>query len=73
MESRAASGQLHATVAFPGPTDLKTLLVRFRHPQGKPIQSVTVNGRGWMQFDPRKEWVRIDAPQERHYDIVVNY
>ena len=46
MESRAASGQLHATVAFAGPTDLKTLLVRFRHPQRKPIQSVTVNGRG---------------------------
>jgi hypothetical protein len=30
------------------------VVVRFRHPEGKPIQSVTVNGEKWDKFDAGK-------------------
>jgi hypothetical protein len=73
MESRAASGQLHAEIDLPALPQLKTLLVRFRHPQGKPLRSVDVNGKEWERFDTGREWVGIDSPVERHYAITARY
>jgi hypothetical protein len=49
------------------------LLLRLRHPDAKPIQSVTINGRPWTDIDVRREWVVIRKPQERHYRIVASY
>ncbi len=51
----------------------KALLVRFRHPAETRMKSVTVNGKAWSDFDPAKEQVRIAAPAERSYSIVVDY
>jgi hypothetical protein len=73
MESQAASGQLRAEIDPPGAADLRTLLIRFRHPNCKPMRWVTVNGREWGRFEPAKEWVRIEAPFQRHYAVTVNY
>ena len=41
----------------------QTVLVRFRHPERKPIKSVTVNGEAWSDFDPAKEVVRLHDVQ----------
>jgi hypothetical protein len=73
MLNTAAGKQLEATVEMPGRTRPSALLVRFRHAQGNQIRSVTVNGRNWTDFDAAKEWVRIPAPAERSYSIVVRY
>ena len=70
MESRAASGQLRAKVESVRPERPENPAGSLpSSPRRKPLRSVTVNGRSWNQFDPRKEWVRIDAPAELHYDI----
>ena len=71
IESRAASGRIRATVELAGKP--ATVLVRLRHPQGKPMRGVTVNGRAWNEFDVVKEWVRIPAPEPGAYVIEARY
>ncbi|MCL4783789.1 MAG: hypothetical protein KJZ70_12205 [Bryobacterales bacterium] len=73
LRNAAAGKQLEANVEMSGRARPSSLLVRFRHPQGKPIRSVTVNGRNWSDFDAAKDWVRIAAPSERSYAIVASY
>jgi hypothetical protein len=69
----AAAGELHATVELASRKRPQALLVRLRHPDAKRMREVTVNGRIWMDFDPRQEWVRIAAPNEDRYEIVARY
>jgi hypothetical protein len=51
----------------------KALLVRLRHPQGHAIQTVTLNGRDWTDFDTNKEWIRVGNPTQAHYSIVARF
>ena len=71
--SAVNSNKIRAEIEMPLRERPKTLLVRFRHPENKPIRSVRVNRGVWRDFEPEKEWVRIPAPSERHYTIEVSY
>lgn len=73
IDSQAASGRIVASIEPPVRRTPPALLVRLRHPQSKPIRSVTVNGKPWTDFDPAKEWVRIPSPAERRYEVVAVY
>ncbi len=59
--SDAANGKIAATVEMPSRNPPRTVLLRFRHPSGKAIQSVTVNGKPWTAFDPAKETIRLEG------------
>jgi hypothetical protein len=72
IESQVRSGRLLAEVAFAAERRPRTLLVRLRHPEGKLLRSVTVDGRSWSDFDAGKEWVRIPNPAAKH-SIVASY
>jgi hypothetical protein len=61
--SAIGKGSIEATVETPGRTPPKKIVVRLRHPQGLPMQSVSVNGTPHTTFDPKKECVSIEAPQ----------
>ncbi len=73
LESRAGSGELRADLRPAFVHNPAALRVRFRHPEGKPIDSVTVNGEPWPHFDRGKEWVEIPMPNQPRYTIVVRY
>jgi len=73
VESHAASGTLTARIDVPRRHLPKSLIVRFRHPDAKPIRSVTVNGQDWKDFDVQKEWVVIENPADKRYEIVTRY
>jgi hypothetical protein len=73
VASRAAAGEITVTLDAPSRQPPAALLVRLRHPQRKPLQSVTVNGRAWSDFDANKEWVRIVAPAAVRYRISARY
>jgi len=73
VESKAGSSQLSAQIKMPNRRSPKQLVVRFRHPQDKPMQSVTVNGREWDNFNARKEWVVIPKPVRERYTIIARY
>ena len=53
------NGKITATLEIPSRNPPKSVVVRFRHPQSAPIKSVTVNGKGWSDFDPTKEIIRL--------------
>ena len=73
VDSHAASGLLTASVEMPKRRPVKRLIVRLRHPEAKPMRSVTVNGQDWTGFDVQKEWVVIDKPGEQRYVVTARY
>ena len=73
IESAAATGSITAKIEFTGNRRPRTLLVRLRHPNKKPLRSVTVNGAEWMDFDVAKEWVRIQNPVAKRYAVAALY
>jgi hypothetical protein len=73
VESRAAAGEIRATVDLAPRKRPESLLVRFRHPAARPMRAVSVNGQPWNDFDPKMEWVRLPAPAEARYAINVKY
>ena len=72
-ESRADAGEITTTIELSDRKPPAALLVRFRHPLDKPMCAATVNGQEWTDFAPAKDWVRIEAPKEDRYTIVVRY
>lgn len=73
VASQAAKGEIVATINGPSRQRPAALLVRLRHPQGRPMRSLLVNGKNWAGFDPAKEWVRISNPRESRYTVVARY
>ncbi|HKW97538.1 MAG TPA: hypothetical protein VJN43_07375 [Bryobacteraceae bacterium] len=73
IESHARGGKISATVEFPAASRPQTLLIRFRHPDAKPIRSVTLDGQDWKDFDAAKEWVRIPNPSQARYTLSASY
>ncbi len=73
IESQAAAGRVTGAIRFEGQNRPRTLLMRFRHPEQKPIRSVTIDGQDWKDFDAAKEWVRIENPARERYSLVVSY
>ncbi len=73
FESRSDSGEIRASIRMPARRRPSAVWVRFRHPDGKRMRAVTVNGRAWQDFDPAADWVRLPAPADDQYAIVVRY
>ncbi len=73
VASQAGSGTLTAQIETPKRRSPTRLIVRFRHPQARPIQSVTVNGQSWDHFDVAKEWVVVESPLDERYTIITRY
>ena len=70
MESKTAVGEITATIDPPRRTDPRRFWCAFRHPEAKPIRSVSVNGSSWTDFDAKKEWVSIAQPTQTRYVII---
>ena len=73
VDSQAAAGEITLTLDTPTRQRPDVVLVRLRHPQQKPLQSVTVNAQPWKDFDPAKEWVRLLQPSAARYIIKARY
>jgi hypothetical protein len=73
MESKAAAGSLTAHIEISDRNPPSELLIRFRHPQEKQIDTVLVNGKPWKDFDVKNEWVRIAGPTAGTYSVTAKY
>lgn len=73
IESQTGSNRILAQIDMPDRKRPSELLIRLRHPMGKSFKSVTVNDRDWTDCEVKKEWVRIDKPNQRAYSIVAYY
>jgi hypothetical protein len=73
VDSRVSSGEIRVALEISARKRPGALVVRLRHPQGKAIKSVSVNGQSWVNFDTQGERVRIERPSQAKYDIVAHY
>lgn len=73
IESHANSKEIKATLDLSDRNPPKELIIRFRHPKGSRLRSVTVNGQEWKNFDGGKESVTIPAPEGKQYIISARY
>ncbi|MBN2577447.1 MAG: hypothetical protein JXB10_00455 [Pirellulales bacterium] len=51
----------------------KTIYLRLRHPEEKPIKNVVINGKPYDRFDVKKEWIVLPGDLKSHQTIVVAY
>lgn len=73
-ESRANNGSIEAVVEPPTRRAPEQTLIRFRHPEAKPIRRVELEGQPWAKFDPDKEWVELPkAEAGRPLTVVAFY
>ena len=73
ITSKAAQGEIHATVTPPQRNRPQKTYLRLRHPEGKPIQSVTLNGKSYDKFDVQKEWIVLPGDAQGPLEIVARY
>jgi len=66
------NGKITATIEIPNRNPNKSVIVRFRHPQSTPIESVTVNGKSWKGFNPTKEIIELNGFTGKTV-VVANY
>ena len=71
MVSNAANGTITMTIDPPTRNRPRAVYARFRHPDGKSMNRVTVDGKAWENFDPAKEWVILPPLDNR--TIVIAY
>ncbi|MCX6375748.1 MAG: hypothetical protein NTU88_06905, partial [Armatimonadetes bacterium] len=57
--SHVAAGFIEMTIEPPKRNPPRELVLRLRHPEGKPIRSVTMNGSPHTDFDPAKETITL--------------
>jgi len=65
ITSAVADGHIDAEIQPPTRGTPKQIVIRLRHPDGKPMKSVTVNGQPHQDFDPAKEIVKLTPTTEK--------
>jgi len=57
-------GKINATVEPPARSAPKAIVLRLRHPEGKLLRAVTVNGKRHTDFDPQRETITLPPGTE---------
>ena len=72
LRSAVAEGHIDAVVESPARRPPARLVLRVRHPEGKRMRGVTVDGVPHADFDPAAEIVRL-APSAKPISVRVTY
>ena len=72
ITSHANDGYIDASITPPTRSTPDTIVIRLRHPDGKKMKSVTVNGIKHRDFDASREVVRI-KPQKGAITVRADY
>jgi hypothetical protein len=62
IRSAVSKGRMEATIQLPAPTTARRFILRLRHPEGKPMRTVTLQGQPHKDFDPPRETITLKAP-----------
>ncbi len=71
--SHAAKGEIAASLDPPARNRPGRIYLRIRHPEEKPLRSVTVNGKEHRDFDPEKEWIVLPGTVEGIQEVLARY
>jgi hypothetical protein len=65
ITSSAVAGHIDAVIDPPGRAAPKRLVIRLRHPEGKPMLAVTLDGKPWRNLDASRECVSLPPGKKR--------
>jgi len=72
VRSSVDSGRIEAGIQPPLRNPCRAIKLRLRHPESRPIRSVTVDGQPWSDVDRAGEWILL-PPRTGPYRVVVSY
>jgi hypothetical protein len=72
IDSHVAQGTIEVKLTPPTEQPPKAIVLRLRHPEGKPLRSVTVNGKPWRNSSPKEGTITL-APSGGPMVIQANY
>ncbi|HOB76569.1 MAG TPA: NPCBM/NEW2 domain-containing protein [Phycisphaerae bacterium] len=72
ITSAVSRGTIEAEIEPPTRNAPEVIVLRLRHPEGKPMKAVTVNGADHKDFNPGREIVRI-RPGKAKINVVASY
>jgi hypothetical protein len=70
--SQAATGLISVHLDLPTRNPPDRIRLRLRHPQGRPLSAVWVNGLPHQDFDPAREWIFLQ-PQPAQVEVHAYY
>ncbi|MFB3923365.1 MAG: hypothetical protein ACE145_16705 [Terriglobia bacterium] len=73
IRSHVKDGKIEMSLDPPSRNAPREIVVRFRHPDAKPIRRVKVNGVEWSDFDAAKGDIKLPGPTREHTEIVAEY
>ena len=73
IHSEAGAGRISMLLDAPTRNAPRQVVVRFRHPDDKPIRGVTVNGAAWTEFDSAKGDIRLPGTLPGKTEVVASY
>jgi len=65
ITSHVNEGYIEAEITLPARQTPDEIVLRLRHPEGKPIRSVEVDGKTYTRFERDKEIIRLNPSQSR--------
>jgi hypothetical protein len=72
LRSAVAEGRIEAVIDPPTRNPPARVVLRVRHPEGKPMRAVTLDGRPHADFDPAAEVIRL-SPAARPLAVTILY
>lgn len=66
IRSRVHEGRIEARLRLPRGFDARRALLRLRHPEGRKIARVELNGQSWSDFDAAREIIALPVREGVH-------
>ncbi len=73
IRSNAKEGKIRMSLDAPARNVPREIVVRFRHPEEKPIRTVSVNGEPWQKFDAAKGDIHLPGDLKSPAAITAEY
>jgi hypothetical protein len=73
IRSEQDNGRIIAELFPPERNRPENIYLRFRHPDLKPVKTVTINGQQYTKFDPASEWIILPGSISGLQKIVATY
>ncbi len=73
IESHIADGHIDAEIDASALKGVEALVLRLRHPEGRSVRQITVNGRPHTAYDPEEQTLRLATPPTGQITIRVTY
>ena len=73
IRSQIKDGRIEVSLDPPARDPFREIVLRLRHPEGRPIRKVSVNGQPWEHFQAAEGQIRLPSSTQGHTEVVAEY